>query len=59
MRKAKSYSTDFWVSLVKNRCDQLDPKCMNECMNWADFLHVACDAVIFGKTNIVPYMFGF
>ena len=45
------------MGLVKNGCDQLVCETLKsaECMNGAD---VACDAVIFGKTNI-PYMFNF
>ena len=45
------------MCLVKNGCDQLVCETLKsaECMNGAD---VACDAVIFGKTNI-PYMFNF
>ena len=32
---------------------------LNEFMNWAYFLHADCDAIIFGKTNIVLYIFDF
>ena len=32
---------------------------LNEFMNWADFLHADFDATIFGKTNIVLYIFEF
>ena len=31
----------------------------NELMSWADFLHVECDAIIFGYTNIALYIFDF
>ena len=28
-------------------------------MDWADFLHADCDVIIFGKTNIILYIFDF
>ena len=32
---------------------------LNKFMDWADFLHADCDAITFGKTNIVLYIFDF
>ena len=29
----------------------------NEFMNWADFLHADSDAIMFGKTNTILYIF--
>ena len=53
-RKAKSYFTDFWVYSVKNGHGSLLYQILkilylkNEWMNWADFLHAYCHAIIFG-----------
>ena len=42
-RKAKSYFNEFWVGMVKNGHGLL---VQNECMNFADLLHVDSDAKI-------------
>ena len=61
-RKAKSYFSDFWVGVVKNGYGHLVHETLKSAvsylsavwvMNWADFLHAGCDAIIFRYTNIL------
>ena len=56
----------FWVGVVKighGYLFSLRPSNLlylkNVYVNWADFLHADCDAVIFGKTNIALFIFDF
>ena len=62
-RKAKSSFNDFWVDGIKNGHGHLVHETLlnllNEFMNWADFLNADCDAIIFGKTNVMHYTFDF
>ena len=48
-KKAKSYFNDFWVGVIKNGVFMRPENLLylnNEFMNWADFLHANCDAII-------------
>ena len=51
-RKAKCWFSDFWMGMVKNDHGLLVHETLlylkNEFMNWADFLNVDSDAIIFG-----------
>ena len=64
-RKAKSYFNDFWVGMVRTGRGHLVNEALNplylksELTNSADFLHADCEAIIFGKTDIVLCIFNF
>ena len=48
-KKVEGYFNDFWLGQVKNGFGQfMRPlNLLNEFMDWADFLHADCDAIIF------------
>ena len=60
--KTKSNFNDFWVDVVKIGCGHLVHETLKSAewvYEWADFLHSDCDAISFGETNIVLYIFDF
>ena len=61
-RKAKSNFNDFWVDMVKIGHGHLVHETLKS-SEWVYelslFLPADCDAIIFGKANIVLYIFDF
>ena len=61
-RKAKSNFNDFWVDMVKIGHGHLVHETLKS-SEWVYelslFLPADCDAIIFGKVNIVLYIFDF
>ena len=55
-KKAKSYFNSYWVGMVKYGCvfsghmtlKSAVPEPKNKSMNWADFVHIGSDGIIFG-----------